>query len=315
MTYNVGNTIAATDYMSFRGANAPSVSYASDASAINKVAALIGVGFGQRGYGVTSTTLPTVVGNSSIVTATVWNNLRSAMSVINTHTGSGLTLQPVVSTGNLIVANDGRPALTNIPALISTLDNNRFNVGAGQTTTTSNVLVSTKTVAWTNSVVHEFTIIFGVEDQARYFFNTGGKIQLSASRTGGTPGGVNDVITSMLSAMGTVTFTATDTSYSGTGGTGSTIGYYDLTNVYQTAFSMPGSGAYPNISYSVLARRENFAGQNGGNGSLVRFRAFIDISDYVAEIADGTLISSISSIRSTGAIVVSNPTFSTVQNL
>jgi hypothetical protein len=315
MTYNAGNTIVATDFMGLRGANSPSVSYTSDATATNKVAALIGVGFGQRGYGVTGTTLPAVVGNTSIVTATVWNNLRSAMSVINTHTGANLALQPVVSTSNVIVANDGRPSLTNIPALISTLDTNRFDVGVGQSTTTPNLLVSTKTVAWTNTVFHEFSIIFSVEDQARYFFNTGGKIQLSASRTGGTPGGVNPELTTMLAAMGNISFGAINTSYTGTGGTANVLGYYGLTNVYQTAFVINGTGAFPDISYSVLVRRENFVGQNGGNGSLVRFRAFFDISNYISEIADGTLVSSISSIRSTGAVNISNPTFATSINL
>lgn len=314
MTYNAGNTIVAADYMGFRGANAPSVSYTSDSAATNKVAALIGVGFGSRGYGVTGTTLPAVTSNTSIATATVWNNLRSAMSVINIHTGSDLTLQPVVTSSNLIVANDGRPTLTNIPTLISTLDTNRFNLGAGQSATTL-MLTSTKTNAWTNSVYHEFTVIFGVEDQTRYFFNSGGKVQLSAAREDGTPGGVNDVLTSMLSAMGNVFFSATNTTYSGTGGTASSIGYYGLTNVYQTVFTATGSGAYPNISYSLLARRENFVGQNGGNGSLLRFRAFFDISDYISEIADGTLTSSISSIRSTGAVNVNNATFATSFNL
>jgi hypothetical protein len=314
MAYNGGNTIVATDYMSFRGVNAPSVSYTSDAAATNKVAALIGVGYGQRGYGLTTTTLPSVIGNSSIVTATVWNNLRSAMSVINNHTGSGLTLQPTVSAGTLIVANDGRPTLTNVSALISTLDTNRFNVGVGQSTS-SNVLVSTKTVSWTNSVFHEFTVIFAVEDQARYFFNTGGKVQLSATREDGTPGGVNDVLTSMLSDMGIVSFSAVNTEYSGTGGTPSAVGYYNLTNAYQTVFVANGSGAYPNISYSVLAKRENFVGQNGGNGSLLRFRAFFDISNYISEIADGTLTSSIASVRSSGAVNITNPTFATTLNL
>jgi hypothetical protein len=314
MSYSGGNTIIATDYMSLRGTNAPSVSYTSDASATNKVAALIGVGFGQRGYGVTTTTLPAVNGNISIVTATVWNNLRSAMNVINEHTGSGLTLQPIVSTGNLIIANDGRPSLTNIPALISTLDVNRFNIGVGQSASTL-MLTSAKNVAWTNSVFHEFTVVFSVEDQARYFFNTGGKVSLAAGRVDGTPGGVNDALADMLSAMSNVLFGATNTTYTGTGGTVSSIGYYGLTNTYQTVFTAVGSGAYPDISYSVLARRENFTGNNGGNGGLIRFRAFFDISAYISEIADGTLTSSITSVRSTGSININNPTFATALNL
>ncbi len=314
MAYSGGNLIAANDYMSFRGSSSPAVSYPSDIAATGKVAALIGVGYGQRGYGVTSTTLPGVTANTTVATATVWNNLRSAMSVIDTHTGSGVTLQPVVARGNIIVANDGRPSLVNIGNIIATLDNDRFNMGVGQSATAL-MLTSTRSTAWTNTLFHEFTVIFGVEDQARYFFNSGGKIRFVAARDGGTAGGVNTVLTSMLSSMGQINFSAINTTYTGTGGTSSSIGYYNLTGTYQTVFTAVGSGAFPNISYSVLARRENFTGQNGGNGSLLRFRAFFDISNYISEIADGNLSSSISSVRSIGAINAINPTFATIVNL
>jgi hypothetical protein len=314
MTYNAGNLITATDYMSFRGVNAPSVSYTSDASATSKVAALIGVGYGQRGYGVTTTTLPAVISNTSIATATVWNNLRSAMVVLNTHTGSGLTLQPVVSTNDIIVANDGRSGLVNVDNLISTLDTNRFMVDAGQNVSTI-MITNTTSSAWTNSIYHEFTVGFALEDRARYFFNSGGKIQLNASRTGGTVNDINTAVSNMFTTMGTVSIGATDTTYTGTGGTTSSIGYYGLTATFQNVFTMPGSGLFPDISYSVLARRENYVGQNGANGSLVRIRAFIDISNYISEIVDGTTESKITSFRTNGVVTVTNPSFTTTVGL
>ena len=57
MTYAVGGIIQAADYNGFVGNTAVNVAYASDAAAQNKVAALIGVGYGTRGYGQTSTLL------------------------------------------------------------------------------------------------------------------------------------------------------------------------------------------------------------------------------------------------------------------
>lgn len=314
MTYSAGNTIVATDYMSFRGANAPSVSYTTNESATRKVAALIGVGYGSRGYGVTTTTLPAAIGNTTIASATMWNNLRSAMSVINTHTGSALTLQPSVTPGSLIVANDGRPGVVNVASLISTLDTSRFNVGPGQSVSTV-MITNTRSASWTNSIYHEFVVSFGIEDRARYFFNTGGKIQLNASRTGGTVSGINTVLSNILTAMSTISINATSTTYSGTGGTASNLGYYNLTSSYQTVFTMPGTGAFTDISYSVLARRENYNGQNGGNGSTVRVRAFFDISNYISEIIDGVTESKITSFRTDGAITVTNPTFTTTVSL
>ena len=314
MTYSAGNVIVAGDYMSFRGANAPSVSYISSSSATGKVAALIGVGYGDRGYGLTTTTLPAAISNTTIVTATMWNNLRSAMSVLNTHTGSGLTLQPVLSIGNVVVANDGRSGLVNVSSLITALDNDRFNTGVGQSTSTV-MITNVTNAAWTNSIYHEFTVVFGIEDRARYYFNSGGKIQLTASRTGGTVNSINTTLSSILTAMGTISINASSTSYTGTGGTVYNIGYYGLTATFQTVFTMPGTGAFPNISYSVLARRENYTGANGANGSLVRVRAFFDISDYISEIVDGATESEITSFRSAGAVTVTNPTFATTVSL
>jgi len=60
MTYASGGLIQAGDYNGFVGNTAPSSAYTSSLAATDKVAALIGVGYGDRGYGQTSTNLAVV---------------------------------------------------------------------------------------------------------------------------------------------------------------------------------------------------------------------------------------------------------------
>lgn len=311
MSYQDGSIILATDYMAFRGPKGPNEAYSDAAEATNKLAALVGVGFGQRGYGQTGATLPVVTVNTA-VRASTWNNLRSAMATINTHTGLGLSLQPAISVGDLIVANDGRPQYADLPTLISTLDSNRFLIDPGQSSVTV-VLTSSRSTSWTNSITHEFTATFQSEDLARYFFNSGGEIRLAGSRTGGATNGPNTAISDLLTSVGTVKIGAVSTSYTGTGGTvASSIGYYQLSGAYQQVFTHSGSGPYANVSYTVTARMENYGGVNGGNGSLIRVRAVLSLAGYTTVSVDGTTTSTISSLRSVNAVTATNPTYATI---
>jgi len=103
MTYQSGTLISTADLLHFRGNAAPDTAYVSSSDAVGKVAALVGVGYGDRGYGQINTPLPAVY-NKRPVTHVEWNALRTAMGNINVHTGSTLTLQPAVDAGNQIIA-------------------------------------------------------------------------------------------------------------------------------------------------------------------------------------------------------------------
>lgn len=313
MTYTSGSTILAGDYNDFRGPNGPNQAYPSNAAALGSVAALIGVGYGTRGYGQTTTVLP-ATSTGGLVTANNWNTLRSVMVTLNTHTGSALTLQPTVVADGLITAEDGSGSRKNIPGLITTLDTNRLNASVSEMSLTQ-VLTSTRTSSWSTNVYHEFYVNFGNEDNARYFFNSGGEVRFIAARTGGVSTTLNTAISTMLNQMGTIKFGATTTSYTGTGGFVGAIGYYDLTSSYQQCFTHSGpAGTYANISYTITALRENYAGLNGANGNQVRFRATFGLGGYAAT-ASGTLTSSISSYRSTGVVTVAVPSYATTVNI
>lgn len=317
MTYSVGSIAQASDYDGFVGNTAVNTAYASSAAAQNKVAALIGVGYGNRGYGQTTTNL-VATSSSVVISAGQWNNLRSAMSTINTHTGSALTLQPTVATGGTITAYDGTLSRANISTLISTLDTDRLNASITQMAVSS-ALTSTRTTAWGTTIQHEFTVSFANENSARYFFNTGSEVRLSGSRSGGTTSTINAAWTALLVLVGTVKFGATATTYTGSGGYPAVIGYYSLTDTYQQIFSHNGAGPYySSIEYTIQARRESYVGTNGGNGATIRFLVtFNDTSAYTSygSTVDGTIISQIDQYKAGGVLTVTSPTYTTVINL
>jgi hypothetical protein len=316
MTYAVNSTILAADYMAFRGSNAPNVAYADAVAASDMLAALIGVGYGTRGYGQTSTVLPAVSTGSS-VTASQWNSLISVISNLNTHTGSGLVVPTAVAVGDVIQAFDGTDSRPNIHTLIPALDANRMNAAIGQMAQTASGASSQRTTSWNTMVYHEWTVTFSSEDDARYFFNTGGQIQVEADRSGGTASTLNSAITDMLNDIGTIKFSAQTTTSTPPGsGTAYPIGYYGLTGAYQTLFVHLGiTYGYSSISYTLNARAENIVGTNGGNGTVIRFQAIFETGLPSYDTADGTLDSSVFQLKAGGVLLVTAPTYAVTHAL
>jgi hypothetical protein len=313
MTYSVGSNISASDYMNFRGLYDASTPYPDNPTAINKLAALIGVGFGTRGYGQVFS-FPSVTSGQT-VTAMQWNLIRTVMNLINVHTGAGQSLQPTVNSGSIIIANDGTGGRPNLSSLITSFDAARLSYDIGQMQLTSE-LTSTRTTSWNTEVYHEFTVDFSNENPARYFFNTGGTVYASASRTGGSATAINTAMTNLLNQMGTIKFGSQATTYTGSGGTVYPIGYYNLTGSYQTLFYHNGPGGYYSpLTYTLQARVENYVGINGANGSLIRFKAIFDTGLSALETLDGTLTSSISQIKENGGLSVLSPVYTTTSSL
>jgi hypothetical protein len=106
---------------------------------------------------------------------------------------------------------------------------------------------------WNGTISHIFTITFVNEVARRHFFNAGGQIRLSASVVyTGSQGKTVDWQT-ILNAMGTTSFRATDTVNNASVGTGSNIGNYDLTSSYQLVYSRTGGAAYARNRYEIYA--------------------------------------------------------------
>lgn len=297
MTYSIGGLIEASDFNDFR----------------TTVLNIWQIGTGDRGYNQAGG-IPAATSIGSLILSSEWTTLRDTVAIASQHqTGAvdgdipaGTTLE----VGDLIAVSAFNTAIT-------TIDTNRLTFDSGSVTIFASQLVSTRATSWSTSVTHEYTVDYSTENAARAFFNSGGDIRVAGSRTGGSATPQNTDWTNLLSGMGTIIMNYTQTTESGSGGTPTAIGYYDLTGSYQTIYSKAGTGAYAANIYSIQARRENFVGALGGNGSLLRFLVtFNDAhTSGFSDNVDGTLTSTISMQKATTYLTIPSPSFITTSAL
>lgn len=117
--------------------------------------------------------------------------------------------------------------------------NARFSPAARTDATASSV---TYTSQWATSLTQETTFTFANEAACRAYFNGGGRLGFSSSRSGGSSTTQNTNWTDTLSAMGSVY--AIYNTGAGSSGTNAGIGFYELGTGYQTIWTKFGSGSY-----------------------------------------------------------------------
>jgi hypothetical protein len=180
MTYSVGSLIVPADFNGF---------IATNTSFLNR---MWSTGDGTYGYGQTAVT---TVNTGDIVTATgFWRSLINNINTMSAHQGTTLpTAVTTVATGDLVAVING------INADLVALDNNRLTAANfGSTSTTSSTSGS-----WNNFVQFVGTVTFASADHARWFFNAGGQLGVSASHP--TDGNViNNLMNNICSNLGTV---------------------------------------------------------------------------------------------------------------
>jgi hypothetical protein len=190
--------------------------------------------------------------------------------------------------------------------LATTLENDKFVAHATQVTTEA-AIAGTRTTAWNGTLSHIIDIAFTDAGHQRHFFNAGGEVRFASNITYvGSDSKTIDWMT-MLVNMGTVTMNYTNTVASGSG-SGSAIGYHDLTSSYQQLFEKTGSGLYAandykiegsKVSSTILRFKVTFNDDNTGNPNT-------------DENVQGVLNSTITQTRPTGAAVsLVSPTYST----
>jgi len=291
MTYATGQTITVTEYNTFAGD-------------INTV---WGIGTGDQGYGQTNTISTVSVGNT--ITATQWTTLLARLNSAAAHQNTSKTSPTSVTTGNTI------SVIAALSTDVTAINTNRLNTAAGATTDTSNpnTVNASRTGTWNTACTHVFTVTFAdnsgpsgntAQDAARQFFNAGGKIIFSASRTGGSATTRNTAWSDLLTACGTITFAAQGTTKTGGSGTptteATTIGYHDLTTSDQIIFKQfDSAAAYTSNYYEIKVRTNTVTDANsrGGKGSVLTFTVTFqeDDSNVFQQDVDGTLSSSITS--------------------
>jgi hypothetical protein len=292
MAYSTGSVILDDDYNIFATGNAAGT---GDNNVAN-VNTVWGVGATDRGYGQTTLPVLSPVAAGQTVTATQWATMLNRISSAASHQGSSIT--PITNP----VAGETISAYAALSTNITTIFNNRLNAAASGSTTTTN---TDRTTSWVSSVTFTQTVTFSSADAARYFFNAGGRITVSYSRTGGSSNDQNTAITNLCTACGTLTFTAgtgTQTiaggSFTGTtktGGSGSptiasTTGWYDLTTSNVQVFTQSASSYYGYEGNSITVNL-----RNATSGTQLVVASTVTKSGGLTTV-DGTLRAAISVI-------------------
>jgi len=140
-----------------------------------------------------------------------------------------------------------------IETKLTNLKSNKNDINVAETSIHAGT-TSQRTTSWSSTINTTIRYTFTDFDETRYFFNSGGAFLLSLSLTGGSTGNANNWA-NLFSNIGTITFDFDDTNYSGSGGSPTAIGYYDLTTSYQNIFTATGTGAYTDNDLIIRALR------------------------------------------------------------
>lgn len=273
MSYSQGGLITASDYNNIVGS--------SPSATTNQINTVWAVGNGNAGYGQTPLAQ---VSTGGTVTATQWATAVNTLNSLLAHqSGSGSGIGAPTA-GSII------SYLSTFQSSVNTGYTNRLNANAngGDITGTAPGAAN-----WNSSTPTTFqitrTATFASADQARYFFNAGGKLVLtfSCTNTLGNAKGA-DWATLLNTKLASIVIGATSNSRTGVGGTASAantaLGYWSCTTANQsmiTLTSASGTADYSSNSVAVGIKSNGTQGSNNDVGSVITFT--IDLTDAAAD--------------------------------
>ena len=305
MSYAQGSLIEATDYNNLIGANTsvnPNTLHATWAWGAN-----------SYGYGQTPVSNVSV---SSTVTATQWATLINSVNSANLHirnTTSGLTAN---TAGQIIGFSGG------LPTAITRLSQDRL-LFATNSAVIANHNSLTAYAAWTSvstsaTLTRSFgaNVAFGSPDQARFFFNAGGRLKFNITATA-------DAVARSIAAKavidnmgGIALFGAnTNSGRTGTGGTlgtnATTVGYYNLTIANVTVVSVTSTTAsYTTDTGTITIRTNGTRGQFNDNGDIISFWATVNSTQGAGALSFNDSLS----VTPTVTVDVSYPEVTNISN-
>ena len=238
-----------------------------------RIAAVIGIGSGDEGYGQARASSTVAVG--ATVTAQHMTNLFNDMTKIRLHqTGSVPAEITQPSVGDTVEDSNAtsKEGYVQYEGLSTTCQASRLSAAASQLGLQAGTS-SQRTANWSTDINHTFTVTFGGysvtngdgtvttvsgTDHMRVFFNAGGTINLSGS-IGSGGGTLNNDWRNLMTSVGTVVFGRSTTS---NGSTGTNYGYSNLPSGFTTIFNKTAS-AYSANDYLIQAQK---------NGAVLTFR-------------------------------------------
>lgn len=293
----------------------------------NKLVSVLSTGSGTLGYGQSVVSSAVAVGNK--VTINEWAALRNDIINAYVHQNGTNPTTVTVADGNTIRYSVVDAPVTTYDTLADNIVTNRFLVAPSQSAT--NVPSSPSSTSWpgayganwTSRIACTISVYWSNANQARWFFNSGGQVRITSSRSGGSTTTQNTQWTSILSTAGTQSFGGNNP------GTGTSPAdgqnWYRLTNSFQQYYALSGSSPYGANTYKISARVTDVISNSTGGAASSQFLVeFID--NYVdpgtviqpgesvardpadfppGDSIDGTFTVSVSLLYATGVLVPS----------
>jgi hypothetical protein len=288
MAYAVGDTISNSDYNGLLNNTASGTPNAGVAArGINYIA---GTGVGV--YGLGQTELGSLPAAGDTITAAQWNSLFTFMNNIQNHTNiTALTSTTAAAAGDVIAI---KAALeTDLTALAAA-------VAGGSTLATAvsegpEDLSLVASAVFDTSHIVEASFTFDGGDEARWFFNAGGKLRVKITNAATNSTSIDTSYSALITALGNFDMAATTSARSGSGETlttdGSALGYYDLTTSYQTLIKLTQDDGTYSGSHSITVEARTSVPHADGrdnNGEVVTLRVSIATTETGAALSDFT---------------------------
>lgn len=271
----IGNQIEDTDYNALQ----------------DKVQALLGTGSGSRGYGQPVPSADVFQGNT--ITKAQWDALRNDILSVRVHQDGTTPVLASIASGTPI----NFAIISNYSSVLDVADANRFNIGPGQSVVSTKATQTTSS-SWSTQAQAVLILTFANSNDARYFFNSGGKIRIIGSRSGGSSTSQNNAWTNFLANIGTISFGAATSVF---------VNFYDLTLSYQTFYQTGLSTPYSANFYRLEAACD-VASNTAGTATQVQIRITLR-DDYVdpgtpapGDTVDGTLTLTVEELKAAGAL-------------
>lgn len=271
-----------------------------------KVNSILGTGSGNTGYGQPVQSSPVTVRDS--IGANDWALLRLDVINIHRHQLGTVPSTPTVAENDTIRFNSSTEPYSRLTNLINGLDSEaqRFRLGALQFGTTNHGGPPNFTSLWKNKLTCTVTVDFDNGTNARHFFNSGGKIEFTSTRSGGesspsttTIGPQNQSWTNLLNQ----TVSSPPTFGGRTPGTGvepnNGQNWFRCRNSYDRWYKIDASSPYGANSFEINARTNV---SDNSNGTAYRVQFLVEWEDdHVFDTVgpdgvDGTLTLSVTTI-------------------
>lgn len=259
----------------------------------NVIVAVMSTGSATQGYG--QPILSTSVAEGNLVSKSQWDGLRwDIVNALVHQTGSLPTIiEP--APGDLLRYDANQPNFQYL-TLANLANTNRFDIAASQYATEAGTSRS-NSVSFSSSVSSTVTVNFSTADQARYFFNSGGKIRFNSAFSDSLGTSQSGAWTTLLSSIGTVSF----------GGNSPSVNFYNLTSSDQTFYSQGTSGTYSMNRWTLQARC-NVSNNSSGTATQITFTSiwqdiYTDPGDPPpGDAVAGTMSLTVTQLRAVGAL-------------